>query len=42
MLCEEVMVIYSDHYTKHTITLCGDNAQFYCSNLAVRIVTDGL
>ena len=42
MLCVEVVVIYSDHHMKHTNTLCGDNAQFYSSNLAVCIVTEGL
>ena len=42
MLYREVIAVFSQIHTKHTNTLCGQNAEFVNVKLVVYIVTTGL
>jgi hypothetical protein len=42
MLYREMIAVYSEIYTKHINTLCGQNAELLNVKLAVHIVTAGL
>jgi len=42
MLYKEIIAVYSQIHTKHTITLCGQNVELLNVKLVVHIVTTGL
>jgi len=42
MLYKEIIAVYSQTHTKHTITLCGQNVELLNVKLVVHIVTTGL
>ena len=41
MLCSEIIAVFSQIYTKHVNTLCGQNVELLNVKLAVNIMTTG-